>query len=146
MYYKNCTVYMYTACWLGGVKVGIRHCKMYIKSPRARSSVRARICKLFKEPRSRFPAWWAGTTTLFDIPARQATQAGGIDSLRNWFFGIDSWALTFTNTGSECSSQREPRVTGGNCQGWAIPRLILGLGDFATEGDYEGSVSGTHPG
>ncbi len=29
---KNCTVYMYTACWLGGVKVGIRHCKMYIRS------------------------------------------------------------------------------------------------------------------
>ncbi len=38
--YKNCTVYMYTACCLGGVKVGIRHCKMYIRSPLARSSVR----------------------------------------------------------------------------------------------------------
>jgi hypothetical protein len=26
-----------------------------------------------KEPRNRFPAWRAGTTTLFDVPARQAT-------------------------------------------------------------------------
>ncbi len=25
------------------------------------------------EPRNRFPAWRAGTTTLFDVPARQAT-------------------------------------------------------------------------
>jgi hypothetical protein len=33
----------------------------------------ARICKTFKEPRNRFPAWRAGTTTLFDVPARQAT-------------------------------------------------------------------------
>jgi hypothetical protein len=23
------------------------------------------------EPRNRFPAWWAGMTTLFDVPARQ---------------------------------------------------------------------------
>jgi hypothetical protein len=43
----------------------------------------ARICKLVKEPRNRFPAWRAGTTTLFDVPARQATQAGGIDSLES---------------------------------------------------------------
>ncbi len=41
----------------------------------------ARICKLVKEPRNRFPAWRAGTTTLFDVPARQAT--GGIDSLES---------------------------------------------------------------
>jgi hypothetical protein len=34
--------------------------------------IRARNCKLFKEPRNRFPAW-AGTTTLFDEPARQPT-------------------------------------------------------------------------
>jgi hypothetical protein len=34
---------------------------------------RARICKLCKEPRNRFPAWQAGTTTLFDVPANQAT-------------------------------------------------------------------------
>ncbi len=34
----------------------------------------ARICKPFKEPKNRFPAWRAGTTTLFDVPARrQAT-------------------------------------------------------------------------
>ncbi len=33
----------------------------------------ARICKPFKEPRNRFPAWRAGTTTLFFVPDRQAT-------------------------------------------------------------------------
>ncbi len=44
----------------------------------------ARICKPFKEPRNRFPAWRAGTKnpiwgTL--VPARQASSAGWIDSL-----------------------------------------------------------------
>jgi hypothetical protein len=34
---------------------------------------RACICKPFKEPRKRFPAWRVGTTTLFVVPARQAT-------------------------------------------------------------------------
>jgi hypothetical protein len=34
---------------------------------------RALICKPFKEPRNRFPASWAGTTTLFVVPACQAT-------------------------------------------------------------------------
>jgi hypothetical protein len=33
----------------------------------------ARICKPFKEPRNRFPALRAGTTTLFVVPAFQAT-------------------------------------------------------------------------
>jgi hypothetical protein len=33
-----------------------------------------------QEPRNRFPAWWAGTTTIFVVPARQATLAGGIVS------------------------------------------------------------------
>jgi hypothetical protein len=28
---------------------------------------------LFKEPRNRFPTWRPGATTLFDVPARQAT-------------------------------------------------------------------------
>jgi hypothetical protein len=37
------------------------------------TEVRARICRPFKEPRNRFPAWRAGTTTLFVVPARQAT-------------------------------------------------------------------------
>jgi hypothetical protein len=32
----------------------------------------AQICKSFKEPRNRFPALRAGTTTLFYIPARVA--------------------------------------------------------------------------
>jgi hypothetical protein len=39
---------------------------------------RALFCRSFKEPRDRFPAWWAGTTTLFVLPARQAI-ARGID-------------------------------------------------------------------
>jgi hypothetical protein len=34
---------------------------------------RARICKPFKEPRNRFPAWPAGTTTLLVVTVRQAT-------------------------------------------------------------------------
>jgi hypothetical protein len=34
---------------------------------------RARIFKPFKEPRNRFPAWPAGTTTLLVVTARQAT-------------------------------------------------------------------------
>ncbi len=33
------------------------------------SATRARICKLFNERRNRFPAWRAGTKTLFDVPA-----------------------------------------------------------------------------
>jgi hypothetical protein len=48
---------------------------------------RARICKPFKEPRFRFPAWRAGTTTLFAVPARQGTSDGRIDSYSNWFLG-----------------------------------------------------------
>ncbi len=44
---------------------------------------RARICRLLKKPRNLFPAWRAGTTTLFVVPARQATQAGWIDSLES---------------------------------------------------------------
>jgi hypothetical protein len=44
-------------------------------------TARARICRPFKESRNRFLAWRAGTTTLFDIPARHATKSGGIDSL-----------------------------------------------------------------
>ncbi len=44
------------------------------------SQARARTCRHFKEPRNRFPARRAGTTTLFCAPARQVTQAGEIDS------------------------------------------------------------------
>ena len=53
---------------------------------------RACIFKPFQKPRNRFPDWRENKTTLFDVPARQATLADG----------IDSWASsTFTNTGSE---------------------------------------------
>ncbi len=37
------------------------------------SRTRARICGPFMEPRNRFPSWRAGSTTLFFVPARQAT-------------------------------------------------------------------------
>ncbi len=40
---------------------------------------RARICRPFKEPRNRFPAWRGGTTIIFVVPARQATWASGIN-------------------------------------------------------------------
>jgi hypothetical protein len=41
--------------------------------------------KPFKEPRNRFPAWGAGTTTLFDVTARQSPylytlRSPGVDS------------------------------------------------------------------
>jgi hypothetical protein len=38
-----------------------------------RAANRARICTPFKEPRNRFPAGRAGTTTLLVVLARQAT-------------------------------------------------------------------------
>jgi hypothetical protein len=38
------------------------------------------ICRPFKEPRNRFPAWRVGTTTLFVVQACQAAWAGGIGS------------------------------------------------------------------
>jgi hypothetical protein len=41
---------------------------------------RARICKSFEESRNRFPAWRPGTTTLFDVPGRQAIQ-GLVESI-----------------------------------------------------------------
>jgi len=43
-------------------------------------SATLRICKPFKEPRNRFQAWRAGTTPIFDVPARKASLAVGIDS------------------------------------------------------------------
>jgi hypothetical protein len=41
---------------------------------------RARICRPFKEPRTRFPAWRDGTKALFVVLARQATWGDEIDS------------------------------------------------------------------
>jgi hypothetical protein len=43
----------------------------------------ARICKPFQEPRNRFPAWRAGTTTQVNVQARLATKAGGIGFLES---------------------------------------------------------------
>ncbi len=42
-----------------------------------------RMCKAFKEPRNRFLVWRAIATTLLDVPTRQATKDGGIDSLES---------------------------------------------------------------
>jgi len=45
------------------------------------------MCTPFEKPKNQFPAWRAGTTTLYDVPALQAT----------WAIGIDSWSpKTFT--------------------------------------------------
>ncbi len=67
--------------------------------------LRARICKPFNEPRNRFQP--ASTATLFDVPTRKDTSAGGIESLESipgllkhlqiraqatLAVGIDSWA------------------------------------------------------
>jgi hypothetical protein len=43
--------------------------------------IRARICEPFMEPRNRFPAWRAGSTTLFVVPACQATSPMLAESL-----------------------------------------------------------------
>jgi hypothetical protein len=58
---------------------------------------RARICKPFKEPRNRFPAWQPGRQPYLSY--RPAMLHIG---WRNRFHGIDSWVpQTFTNTASE---------------------------------------------
>ncbi len=44
---------------------------------------RARTCESFEEPKNRSPASRACTTTLFDVPGRQATWAREIDSLES---------------------------------------------------------------
>ncbi len=54
----------------------------------------ARICKTFKEPRNRFPAWWAGTTTLFDVPARQSPNFYIFKEPRDRCQGINSASLS----------------------------------------------------
>ncbi len=38
------------------------------RSAAVKRLTRARICKPFKEPRNRFPAWWAGTTYKLGVP------------------------------------------------------------------------------
>jgi hypothetical protein len=50
------------------------------KTKREGEGPSARICKPFKEPRNRFQAWRARTTTLFIVHARQATKVRGMDS------------------------------------------------------------------
>jgi hypothetical protein len=55
-----------------------------------------KICKPFKEPKNRFTACPAGTTTLFIVTARQDTWAGGIDSSES----IPGLLKRFKNMGS----------------------------------------------
>ncbi len=47
-------------------------CRDYIKQYLWTEYFWAWICKPFKEPSNRFPTWRSGTTTLFDVLARQA--------------------------------------------------------------------------
>jgi hypothetical protein len=46
---------------------------VYSNRLRIQQNTRARICRPFKEPRDRFPALRAGTTTLFVVLVLQAT-------------------------------------------------------------------------
>jgi hypothetical protein len=55
---------------------------------------RGRIFEPFKEPRSRFPAWRASTTTLLDVPARPP----GYKGWRNRFLGSSGSELEFLNS------------------------------------------------
>jgi hypothetical protein len=54
-----------------------------MRSRRRRQKIRNKpepeFVNLLRSPE--IPVWRAGTTTLFAVPARQATLAGGIDSL-----------------------------------------------------------------
>jgi hypothetical protein len=50
------------------------------------AKARVQICKPCNEPRNQFLAWQAGTSTLFDVPARQDI------GWRIRFLRIDSWA------------------------------------------------------
>ncbi len=56
------------------------HTHTYSKQQLSAGNIRARICSHFQEPMNRFPAWRAGTKTLFVALARQATKVGKINS------------------------------------------------------------------
>jgi hypothetical protein len=58
----------------------IRVIKKYSKQQLSAGYIRVHICRPFQEPRNRFPAWRAGSKTLFVVLARQATKVGEIDS------------------------------------------------------------------
>ncbi len=61
---------------------GVQKKRQTIGSDLAAKIYRARIlCKPFNEPRNDSQAGRAGTTTLLDVPVRQATLAADIDSL-----------------------------------------------------------------
>jgi hypothetical protein len=65
-------------------QTGLHHCK----------GNRTLFCKPFKKPRNLFPAWRAGATTLFDVPAPAWLHTVG---WRIPFLGIDAWALNVYN-------------------------------------------------
>jgi hypothetical protein len=65
------------------------HCRSLCRRVSYKHS-RARICNPFKEPRNRFPAWQAGTTTLFVVPAHHLAT-----SHITWLHNVYRYGLRF---------------------------------------------------
>jgi len=57
---------------------------------------RARICKPFKKPRNRFPAWRAGTTILFVVPAPSSLLCSLATQFQTWFLESISRSISGT--------------------------------------------------
>ncbi len=71
---KSCLIEVQTMQWSHALlSVNNWSPKTVTHAMECKFGTRTRICRPFKEPRNRFPAWRAGTTTLFFVPARQAT-------------------------------------------------------------------------
>jgi hypothetical protein len=69
---------------------------------------RARICRPFKEPKNPFPTWRVGTTTLFDVPARQVTVHRLAESIPwNRFLGSLN---VYQHAGSDPASESRPWI------------------------------------
>ncbi len=87
---KSCLIKVQTMQWSHALSsVNNWSPKTVTQAMECKLGSRARIWRPFKEPRNQFPAWWAGTTTLFFVPARHAGYIG----CRNLFLGVDSWSL-----------------------------------------------------
>ncbi len=82
---------------------------------------RARICRPFKEPRNRFPAWRAGTTTLFVVPVRQATVHTLAESIPpNRYLGyinVYKYGLCIWNP-MRRQLKRVPTADSPSCRNW----------------------------
>ncbi len=72
-----------------------------------RSKYRARICKPFKEPRNRFPAWQASTTYRPATPQRLAESIPGnwfiLGSLNVYKFGLSSAKWSYSLHRGSCT-------------------------------------------